>query len=163
LYAQLVKVGHTVVITDEENLKYGKVDVFIVSSSHGLSLRSSCIEIVVEVKTGFSLSVPQLLRYLIDNDHRSLIIWRIRNQQMLVLDAKENEELLTQFVKMIIARGERLLETIEPYCNHSTDAKSWSPNSKQLQETFSDFSNGIIKTLPSVVEAVVTKFEQEMN
>lgn len=82
---------------------------------------------------------------------------------MLVLDAKENEELLTQFVKMIIARGERLLETIEPYCNHSTDAKSWSPNSKQLQETFSDFSNGIIKTLPSVVEAVVTKFEQEMN
>jgi hypothetical protein len=163
LYTQLVKIGHTVAITTDENLKYGKIDVFIVPSNYGLSLHSSHMEIAVEVKTGFSLSVPQLLRYLLDNNRRSLILWRIRNQQLLFLEATEIESLLIQFAKMIIARGERLLEDPEPDCSHMTEPKSWSPNSQQLQETFSDFSKGIIKTLPSVVEAVVTKFEREAN
>ena len=163
LYTQLVKIGHRVAITTEENLKYGKVDVFIIPCKYGLSLHSNHMEIAVEVKTGFSLSVPQLLRYLIDNNRRSLILWRIRNQQVLLFEAREIEELLMQFVKMIVSRGERLLEAPEFNCGHSTGPKSWSPNSQQLQETFSDFSKGIIKTLPSVVEAVVTKFEREMK
>ena len=163
LYDQLVKNGRTVTITTEENIKYGKIDVFIIPSNFGLSLHSNQVEIAVEVKTGFSLSLPQLLRYMIDNDRRSLMLWRIRNQQVLLFEGTETRQLLAQFVKMIISRANRLLLTPEPQCKHIPQGKSWSPNQEQLQETFSDFSKGIIKTLPTVIEKVVTKLEREMN
>ena len=163
LYDQLVKNGHTVTITTEENIKYGKIDVFIIPSNFGLCLHSNRVEIAVEIKTGFSLSLPQLLRYGIDNDHRSLLLWRIRNKQVLLFEGNEFRQLIGQFVKMTISRADRLLEAPELNCKHSTQQKSWSPNSQQLQETFSDFSNGVIKSLPSVVEAVVSRFELEMN
>lgn len=163
LHSQFVKQGHKVTIAAEASIRYGTADILIIPSNHGISIHSSKVEIIIEIKTGFSLSISQLLRYLIDNNRRSLILWRVRNQQILFLDAIEIEQLLVQFVKMIIARGERLLETTKPDCTHTTETKSWSPNSQQLQETFADFSKGIIKTLPSVVEAVVTKFEQEVN
>jgi RNA polymerase subunit RPABC4/transcription elongation factor Spt4 len=163
LHSQLVKNGHKVTIAAEASIRYGTADILIIPSNHGISIQSSKLEIVVEIKTGFSLSIPQLLRYLIDNNRRLLILWRIRNQQILFLDAKEIEQLLMQFVKMIIDRGERLLEAPELGCNHFTESKSWSPNSQQLQETFADFSKGIMKTLPTVIEKVVTKLEQEVN
>ena len=155
LHSQFVKNGHKVIIAAEASIRYGTADILIIPSNHGLSIHSSNVEIVVEIKTGFSLSIPQLLRYLIDNDRRSLILWRIRNQQLLFLDAKEIEQLLMQFVKMIIARGERLLEAREPDCSHSTETKSWSPNSQQLQETFTDFAKGLVSTLPTVIETIV--------
>lgn len=163
LYDQLVKNGHTVSITTEESVKYGKIDVFIVPSNIGLSLYSSKAEIAVEVKSGFSLSLPQLLRYMIDNDHRSLILWRIRNQQILLFDGAEIKELLVQFIKMIISRADRLLSTPEPTCKHNSERKNWVPSQHQLKETFSDFSAGIIKTLPNVVELIVTTLEREVN
>jgi hypothetical protein len=163
LYDQLVKNGRTVTITTEENIKYGKIDVFIVPSNYGLSLHSEHLEIAIEIKTGYSLSLVQIFRYIIDNDCRSLILWRIRNGQILVFEGKQVKQLLAQFVKMIISRADRLLEAPELNCKHTAEQKNWSPNSQQLQETFADFSKGIIKTLPSVVEAVVTRFEQEVN
>jgi hypothetical protein len=163
LYNQLVKKGHTVTITSEENLKYGKVDVFIVPSNYGLSLHSNQKEIAVEVKTGFSLSLPQIFRYMIDDTHRSLILWRIRNEQVLLFEGPEIQQLLMQFMRMIISRADRLLLTPEPQCKHTLERKSWSPNQQQLQETFLDFSKGIIRTLPSIIEAVVTTLEQEVN
>ncbi|MGA3112050.1 MAG: hypothetical protein ABSE15_08465 [Candidatus Bathyarchaeia archaeon] len=163
LHSQFIKNGHKVTIATEASIRYGTADILIIPSNHGISIHSSKLEIVVEIKTGFSLSIPQLFRYLIDNNHRTIVLWRIRNQQLLFLDAKEIEALLMQFVKMIIARGERLLKASEIDCSHSTETKSWSPNSQQLQETFSDFSRGVMETLPSVVDVVVAKFEQEVN
>jgi len=163
LHSQFIKNGHKVIIATEASIRYGTADILIIPSNHYISIHSNKVELIIEIKTGFSLSIPQLLRYLIDNNQRSLILWRIRNQQLLFLDAKEIEDLLLQFVKMIIARGERLLKAPEIDCSHSAETKSWSPNSQQLQETFLDFSRGIMETLPSVVEAVVAKFEQEVN
>jgi hypothetical protein len=163
LHSQFVKNGHKVTIATEASIKYGTADILIIPSLHGISIHSNKLEIIIEIKTGFSLSISQLLRYLIDNNRRSLILWRIRNQQLLFLNAKEIEELLMQFVKMIIARGERLLKASEIDCSHSTETKNWSPNSQQLQETFSDFSRGIVETLPFVVKFIVAKFEQEVN
>ena len=163
LYTQLVKIGHTVAITTEENLKYGKVDVFIVPSNYGLSLHSSRMEIAVEVKTGFSLSLPQLFRYMIDGVDRTLILWRIRNEQMLFFEGSEIRQLVVLFTKMIVSRADRLLLTPEPQCRHDSKPKNWSPNEEQLKETFSDFSKGVIKTLPTVVEAVVMTLEREVN
>lgn len=163
LYDQLVKSGHTVSVTTEESVKYGKIDVFIIPSNIGLNLYSNKVEIAVEVKTGFSLSLPQLLRYMIDNDHRSLILWRIRNQQVLIFDGAEIKSLLMQFIKMIISRADRLLSTSEPTCKHNSEHKDWVPSQQQLKETFSDFSAGIVKTLPNVIEMIVNTLEREVK
>lgn len=161
LYDQLVKKGHSVNITTEENIRYGKVDVFIVPTHFGLNLHSKKKEIAVEIKTGFSFSITQLLRYMIDNEHRWLVLWRIRNQQILLFCGYEIKELLAQFTKMVIARAERLLSAPELTCKHNSERKNWVPNQDQLTETFSDFTAGIVKTLPEVVEMVVTTLERE--
>jgi hypothetical protein len=154
LYGQLVENGHRVTITTEENLKYGKADIFIVPNHYGLNLRSKNMEIAVEVKTGFSLSMPQILRYFVGNYQRSLVLWRIRNQQVLIFEGTEIRQLLVQFIRMIVSRADRLLLAPELKCKHAPERKRWSPNQQQLQEAFTDFSSGIIATLPSVVETV---------
>ena len=163
LYDQLVKNGCKVTITTEENVKYGKIDVFIIPSNFGLSLHSNRVEIAVEVKTGFSLSLPQLLRYGIDNVHRSLLLWRIRNQQVLLFEGYEFRQLIGQFVKMVISRADRLLLNPEPQCKHIPQDKSWSPNQEQLQETFSDFTKGVINTMPSVIERISQMIGEGQN
>jgi hypothetical protein len=163
LYSQLMENGHTVIITTEENIEYGKVDVFIVPLNYGLSLYSKQMEIAVEVKTGFGLSLPQLFRYMIDGDRRSLILWRIRNGQVLLFEMTEVKQLLVQFVKMIIARANRLLLTNDPRCKHTTERRSWSPNQRHLQEAFSDFSKGIIETLPEIVGTILRKLNEGGN
>jgi hypothetical protein len=156
LYSKLVENNYTAIITTEENIEFGKVDVFIVPLNFGLSLYSKRVEIAVEVKTGFGLSLPQLFRYMMDGDQRSLILWRIRNGQVLLFEIAEMKQLLFQFVKMIVSRANRLLNS-EPKCDHHIEYRSWSPTQQHLQEAFSDFSKGIIKTLPEVVETILMK------
>lgn len=140
-----------------------KADIFIIPCHYGLNLHSTNTEIAVEVKTGFSLSVPQILRYLVDNYQRSLVLWRIRNEQVLIFEGTEIQQLLVQFIRMIVSRADRLLLASELQCKHTPERKMWSPNQQQLQETFSDFSDGIVKTLPTVVETVVMILEGEQN
>jgi len=163
LYDQLVTNGHKVTISAEASIKYGTADVIIIPSRYGISLQSNRVEIVVEIKTGFSLSVPQLLRYLIDNDKRSLILWRIRNEQVLLLEGPEIRLLVLQFVRMIVSRADKLLQGFDVDCGHSTDSKSWRPNSQQLQEAFSDFAKGVVSTLTSVVETITQMIGEQQN
>ena len=163
LFSQLVKNGHRVTITTEENRKYGKADVLIVPNHYGLNLHSKNMEIVVEVKTGFSLSIPQILRYLVDNYQRSLVLWRIRNEQVLIFEGTEIKQLLVHFIRMVVSRADRLLLASELQCKHTPERKMWSPNQQQLQEAFSDFSDGIVKTLPSVVDTVAFLLDEKQR
>jgi hypothetical protein len=140
-----------------------KADIFIIPCHYGLNLHSTNTEIAVEVKTGFSLSVPQILRYLVDNYQRSLVLWRIRNEQVLIFEGTEIQQLLVQFIRMIVSRADRLLLASELKCEHTTDHKMWTPNQQQLQETFSSFSRGIITTLSIVVETVVRLLDKKIN
>jgi hypothetical protein len=161
LYCRLVKTGRKVNITTEENLKFGKADIFIVPCYYGLSLRTNQTEIVVEVKSGLGLKISQLFRYLIDNNPRALVLWRIRNEQTLVLEKSKIKPLLTQFIKMVVSRAERLLSASEVQCKHTYSHKAWSPNSQQIQQTFLDFANAVVKTLPHVVETIMILLDEE--
>jgi hypothetical protein len=156
LYSSLVRNGHSVAISTEENVHFGKVDVFIIPTNYGLNLHSKKIEIAVEVKGGYSLSLPQIFRYLLDNENRSLILWRIRNQQVINFRGSEIRDLLANFARMIVFRADRLLSNPEMSCHHAHETSNWLPTQQQLQEAFSNFSNGIVKTLPTVLEAIIT-------
>jgi hypothetical protein len=98
---------------------------------------------------------------MIDDNHRSLVLWRIRNEQVLVFEGTRLKPLLTQFMRMIISRADRLLSSSETSCEHSFELKKWTPNQQQLQETVSDFSKGVIETLPTIVKAVVAMLNGE--
>jgi len=163
LQTQLTEKGYSVLITNEKKLEYGKVDILIIPNRHGVDLHFNKKEVGIEVKTGVSLSFSQLFRYMLDNADRTLILWRIRNKQVLFFEGTKLKPLLTQFMKMIVSRVDRLLLNTEMSCEHACESKNWSPNQKQLQEAFSDFSKGVIKTLPSVIEAVVMTLEREVN
>jgi len=163
LYCRLIKNGHKVNITTEANLKFGKADILIIPSYYGLSLHTNQKEIVVEVKSGFALSMPQVFRYLIDKNPRALVLWRIRNEQTLVFEKTKITQLLTQFVRMIVTRADRLLSAPKGQCKHAANSKAWSPTSQQIQETFSDFADAVVRTLPDVVETIITILEEKAN
>jgi hypothetical protein len=159
LHVQLSKMGYSVLVTSEKKLEYGKVDILIIPNRHGVDLHINKKEIGIEVKTGVSLSFPQLFRYMLDNVDRTLILWRARNKQILLFEGTKLKPLLTQFMMMVVSRADRLLSNHEMPCNHTLESKNWSPNQQQLQETFSDFSDGVVKTLPTVVETVAGLLE----
>lgn len=161
LQAQLTEKGYSVLITNEKKLEYGKVDILIIPNRHGADLRFNDKEVAIEVKTGFSLSFSQLFRYLLDNVDRTIILWRIRNKQVLLFEGTKLKPLLTQFMMMIVSRAERLLSNPEMSCKHALEPKNWSPNQQQLQNAFSDFSDGVVKTLPRIVETVVMRLDGE--
>jgi len=163
LQARLSEKGYSVLITDEKKLEYGRVDILIVPNRHGIDLYSDKKEVGIEVKTGKSLSLSQLFRYMLDNTDRILILWRIRNRQILLFEGTKLKPLLTQFMKMIISRAERLLSNQEIPCEHALNYNNWSPNQHQLQEAFSDFSRSVIDTLPAIVESVTSMLDGEPN
>jgi hypothetical protein len=163
LQTQLVEKGYSVLVTDEEKLEYGRVDVLIVPNRHGVDLHFNKKEVGIEVKTGVSLSFPQVFRYMLDNTERILVLWRIRNEQILLFEGTKLRPLLMQFMMMIVSRAERLLSNPEMSCHHAHESKKWSPSQQQLQEAFSDFANGITKTLPCIVRIVEEMLDGEQK
>ena len=163
LYQTLISKGHSVIITEEKDVPFGKVDVLLIPTSFGLNLHSKSAEIGIEVKGGFSVSITQLLRYMLDNQSRLLILWRIRNRQVISFYGKEIEDLLQLFVKMIIERADRLLSTNEPTCEHNILNRGWSPNQDQIKETFYDFSKGVVATMPEVINRVLLALDGEVK
>lgn len=144
-------------IIAEESIKYGTADILL----EPYNKISNDSEILIEIKTGFSISISQLLRYLIDNENRSIFIWRIRNQQILFVQSSEVQSLIIHFTKMLIFRANRFLQTKEFSCNHLINSKVFTPTSVQIQESISDFSTGLTKTLPFLVKNIASKFEGE--
>jgi len=60
LQTQLTEKGYSVLVSTEKKLEYGKVDIRIIPNQHGIDLLTSKKEVGIEVKTGASLSFPQL-------------------------------------------------------------------------------------------------------
>jgi len=159
LYSQLSGMGYAVLISSEKNVEYGKVDIFIVPNRHGISLHCRNKEIAVEVKTGFSLSLSQLFRYTLDNPDRAIVLWRIRNKQILVFEGTVLKPLLAQFMRMCILRARRFLTNSETSCGHIIPFKTWSPTQEELKAMFYEFAQAVSETLPSVTKAVSEKLD----
>ncbi|MEM3640574.1 MAG: hypothetical protein QXH37_01435, partial [Candidatus Bathyarchaeia archaeon] len=123
LYAFLDKMGHKVIITTEAELNYGRADILITITNYGLNLKSKAKDLLVEVKTGNSLSFIQLFRYFLDGKSDTIIVWRVRKRQVLVFNAEKFKPLIAEFMRMICLRAIRLLSS-----NHqiiSQHKRSW--------------------------------------
>jgi len=151
LHDQFSSMGYSVLIRSEVETQYGKVDVLIKPTNYGVRLRYGLNELIVEVKTGLSVSFPQIFRYLLDKEDQTLILWRIRNRQVLVFDGDHLKPILVRFMRNCILRGKRLLKTEEADCNHPTKSNCWLPDQQAVQDMLEDFAKALVETLPHVV------------
>jgi len=149
--------GYSVIISTEAELEYGKADIVVTITRYGVSLKSHEKELMVEVKTGKSLSLSQLFRYLLQDSNSTIVVWRIRNRQILFFTAQEIRPLLIEFVKMIYLRAERLLSSPIPTTCQHTQHFGYRPSQEELQEMFQDFAGALMETLPYVLETIAEK------
>jgi hypothetical protein len=157
LYNEFSNMGYSVSILSEAETKYGKVDVLIKPTNFGIALQYGTNELMIEIKTGVSVSIPQIFRYLLDKESDTIILWRIRKRQVLSFNGELLTPLLKRYMKTCILRGQRLLATPEQTsCKHSSPT-DWSPTQGELQEMLEDFAVTIVETLPLVVKTVFEK------
>jgi len=156
LYNLLRGMGYNVRISTETKLEYGKADAIITITNYGINLRCNASELLVEVKTGRSLSLCQLFRYLIDKRSNTIVVWRVRRRQILVFDTEDVKPLLMEFMRMICLRGTRLLSSPQLTCQH-TQRPDYQPTQEALQEMFQDFAGALTETLPNILEAITER------
>lgn len=156
LHNLLSGMGYNVMISTETPLEYGKADVTITITNYGVNLRCNANEILVEVKTGSSLSLCQLFRYLIDKRSNTIVVWRVRRRQILVFKTEEIKPLLMEFMRMVCLRGTRLLSSPQLTCQH-TQRPDYQPTQEVLQKMFQDFAEALIETLPYILEAITER------
>lgn len=156
LHNLLEALGYNVRISTETELEYGKADVTITITNYGINLRCNASELLVEVKTGRSISLCQLFRYLISKRGNTIVVWRVRRRQILVFDTEDIKPLLMEFMRMICLRGNRLLSSPQLTCQH-TQRPDYQPTQEALQEMFQDFAEALIETLPNILEAITER------
>jgi hypothetical protein len=158
LYNLLSGMGYKVMISTEADLEYGKADVIITITRYGINLRRNANELLVEVKTGNSLSLSQLFRYLLDERGNTIVVWRIRRRQVLIFNAQNIRTLLMEFTRMVSLRGSRLLSFSQLTCQH-TQQSDYQPTQEELQKMFQDFAKAMTETLPYVLKAILEKLD----
>lgn len=154
LYWLFSKLGYNVEILTEAELGFGNADIVMKVSKLRLSLKHKAKVIIIEVKTGNSLSFSQLFRYMLSGESDSIIVWRIRKRQILIFNAECLKPLLAEFATMVYLRAKRLLSTPPTACTHKP-TESHQPTQKELQNTLKEFGQGLVETLPYVIVAVL--------
>jgi len=159
LYYLLDQMGYKVEVSTEEELEYGKADILITVTNYGLNLKGKTKELLVEVKTGISLSLSQLFRYLFDARSDTIVVWRVRKRQVLVFNAQNIKPLLTEFTRMICLRGIRLLSSpqLQP-CQHLKQS-NYLPTQEELQKMFKDFAEALVETLPNALKIIIENLD----
>jgi hypothetical protein len=159
LYYLLNRMGYKVLISTEAELDYGKADILITVTNYGLNLKGKTRDLLIEVKTGNSLSLIQIFRYLWDSRSNAIVVWRVRKHQVLTFDSQKIEPLLAESIRMICLRGIRLLSSPQiQSCQHLTRSP-YQPTATELERMFQDFAKATIETLPSVLNTILEQLD----
>ena len=163
LQSFLAERGYKVSVLPEAKLEHGTTDVLIAPTRYGVNLQHNEKKIIIEVKTGKSLSYSQLFRYLLDISNATLVLWRIKKHQVAVLRRKSLQPMLQAFMEMCILRGKRVLDAKTVKCQISAAPKNFTLSSKEFEDTFNDFTEALMKTLPIVLKTVLREIESNDN
>ena len=151
LYEYLENMGYDTKIATEAEGTHGRVDILIRITRYGMNVIDGGRTVIVEVKTGSSISFYQLLRYLLDHPDAILVIWRPLHEHIDSYKPEEIGPMLIEFLKMCIRRARRFLKS-RMECNHKLPAKKFSKGvpKKDLKA----FSEALSRTLPEFVNEV---------
>jgi len=159
----LSEMSYDALVLTEARSKHSTVDVLIVPTYHGVNLQHGENSIVIEVKTGNSLSYSQLFRSLLDTPNATVVLWRIRRHQVAVIRKESLQPLLLAFMRMCILRGKRVLAEAKPVeCYHFATPRSFMLSSVELERLLRDFSEALVDTLPVVLETVLREIRSSV-
>lgn len=145
--------GGMVNVCCEDSHEFGRVDVVVKQSQFGAMVEAGGACVVVEVKTGMSVSFAQLFRYLLQHRDATLIVWRISMRQVFALKGERLHALLCLYVSSALARALRLLNGEHATCNHKLSDCGASAVSDP-QRLLDKFFEGLVEGLPRVVSVV---------
>ncbi|MEM0488104.1 MAG: hypothetical protein QW707_02750 [Candidatus Bathyarchaeia archaeon] len=136
----------------EENGRYGKVDVAIKTAAFGTVVEVGDMSVIIEVKTGRSVDLVQVLRYLLEHPKAALLVWRVRMRQIFIIKGEKLMALLCMCVAIALDRALRLLNDCDVDCCHNpNDAFATMENPQELIDEYFD---GLAEGLPKAVSAV---------
>ena len=152
LRERLRKMGYKVEVMTEAEGSHGRVDILIRITRSGMELINNERIVIIEVKTGKTISFYQLLRYLLDHPDAAFVIWRISARHVDGYGPGELRPLLVEFANMCICRARSFLKS-EFKCEHKLPTKESSRNIPE--KDLKDFSEALHETLPKLVDKVV--------
>lgn len=144
--------GLPVSVISELEGGFGRIDVAVIPTRTGVILELDGEVIIIEIKTGESFSYSQLLRYMLEKPAAILVLWRVTEDQVIVLKGEELRRLLIFYAMAALHRGLSILKGIDATCNHNK-AHGKAPV-KNPQEVVDKFLKALQDGLPKVVETV---------
>jgi hypothetical protein len=159
VYDGLTNLQYEVCIGSEVQMTFGKLDALITKNGGELEALYGNCKIGIEIKTGNSLDLAQLFRYLIDID--SLILVRIKSKQIVTLRKYQFLETLSLLLETWISRTQRLLAKNDLRCNHwKGRMRSQVLRSDVLERDIVSFANGLNTIRADVVDSVMQELDR---
>jgi hypothetical protein len=147
-------------VAGEFNGNFGRMDIVIIPTRNGVILEAKDREIIVEVKTGKTFSYVQLFRYLFGKPNAIIVLWRVVEGQVIVLEGKKLQKLLMLCAAAAIHRGLSILNVTNVTCNHHLDCNK-KATIDDPQKLVEDFLESLREGLSKVVETVLSLLNQE--
>jgi hypothetical protein len=147
---RLSSINYKIRVETEVLSRPGRYDITLEPYEETTELPNSSRKIGIEVKTGLSIDVAQLIRYIIDVD--TLILARTQPKQVAVIRQQELIAPLSAIIVIWISRIRRLLANSVPTCPHEKDnGPQYFLSGKALESDILTFS----RTLPDVVNSIL--------
>ena len=142
-------------VEEEVRGEYGRVDVIIKPTSTGVIVEiGNTIEIIIEVKTGASFTYAQLFRYILERPNAVLVLWRVTQRQIIVIDGGKIRGLLLMVMEAALNRGTAILNGDYEECSHNP-VRNEPYVIEDAQRLVDDFLSALAETVPRVVETVL--------
>ena len=153
--------GRNLNVSCEEKDNFGRSDVVIRRTGFQAVVEADGVNIIVEVKTGKSISFAQLFRYLLQHPNAILVVWRVAMRQVFTLSGEKLKNLLCLYTASAINRGLSILNGDVAACQHSVGVELYR-RIENPQLILENFFQGLTESLPLVV-AVVAKTIEEVK
>ncbi len=154
--------GFNVLVQDEVEGDYGRVDVLITPISCGMLVKFRGTEIIIEVKTGKSLSYDQVFKYLLERPDATILVWRVIMNQIFTIEREKISYLLQAYTEMLTRRGNKLLNNRSSVCKHNPLDERTSIIMNP-QEAIDEFLSSLLETLPKIIETVLKLLENSIR
>jgi hypothetical protein len=153
---ELKRNGLNAVVEGESSGDYGRLDVIIRLISQGIMLEFKDAAIIIELKTGVSVSLIQLLKYGIENPDSIIAVWRIRMKQFFIIDMRKHRQILLAIMFAAINRGLAILSGTATECHHNNrNSQNKASRVENPQQLLDELFTSITNDLPSIVDAIL--------
>jgi len=163
-------------IISEDSEELGTVDVVIKNIGSGFAILNNSINIRVEIKTGASLDLNQIIRYLVNCD--SLVLLRVPSEDAIILRRREFLPVIERTLTLLQEKLKCMLEHLDnpsvipgrycatcgAECDYASKvSRNYKNNYANLER---DLKSALIKTDKAIYKAIqliITEIENDLS